>query len=31
VRAEASAERYPSPRHQLLRRWRQEYDIPEYS
>jgi predicted DNA-binding transcriptional regulator YafY len=29
VRAEASTERYPSPRHQLLLRWRQEYDIPE--
>jgi predicted DNA-binding transcriptional regulator YafY len=31
VRAEASTERYPAPRHQLLRQWRQEHDIPEYS
>ena len=31
VRAEPSTERYPSPRHQLLRRWRAEYDIPEHS
>jgi predicted DNA-binding transcriptional regulator YafY len=31
VSAEASTERYPAPRHQLLRQWRQAYDIPEYS
>jgi len=31
VRAEPSTERYPAPRHQLLRRWWKEYDIPEYS
>jgi predicted DNA-binding transcriptional regulator YafY len=31
VRAEPTAERYPSPRHQLLRQWRKEYDIPESS
>jgi predicted DNA-binding transcriptional regulator YafY len=30
-RAEASTERYPSPRHQLLRQWRKEYCIPEHS
>jgi len=29
VRAEPGTERYPAPRHQLLRRWRQELDIPE--
>jgi len=31
VRAEPGTERYPAPRHQLLRQWRREYDIPEYS
>jgi predicted DNA-binding transcriptional regulator YafY len=31
VHVEPSTERYPSPRHQLMRRWRQEYDIPEYA
>jgi predicted DNA-binding transcriptional regulator YafY len=31
VHAEPTPERYPSPRHQLMRRWRKEYDIPDYS
>jgi predicted DNA-binding transcriptional regulator YafY len=31
VRAEPITERYPSPRHQLLREWRKAYGIPEYS
>jgi len=31
VQAELSSERYPSPRHALLRQWRQLYDIPERS
>jgi predicted DNA-binding transcriptional regulator YafY len=31
VGAELSTERYPSPRHALLRQWRQLYDIPDHS
>jgi predicted DNA-binding transcriptional regulator YafY len=31
VAAELSSERYPSPRHTLLREWRQLYDIPDHS
>ena len=31
VQAEPSAERYPTPRHQLLRQWRQECGIEEHS
>ena len=31
VQAEPSAERYPTPRHQLLRQWRQECGIQELS
>ena len=31
VEAELSSERYPSPRHTLLRQWRQLYDIPDHS
>jgi predicted DNA-binding transcriptional regulator YafY len=31
IRAEPITERYPSPRHQLLREWRKAYDIPESS
>jgi predicted DNA-binding transcriptional regulator YafY len=31
VQAEVSGERYPEPRHVLLRQWRLQYDIPEHS
>ena len=31
VQAELSSERYPSPRHVLLRQWRQQYEIPDHS
>jgi predicted DNA-binding transcriptional regulator YafY len=31
TRAHTTNERYPTPRHALLRQWRAEYDIPDYS
>jgi predicted DNA-binding transcriptional regulator YafY len=31
VQAELSSERYPEPRHALLRQWRAMYDIPDHS